>query len=196
MTAMGLSYTAARAKAEAELWLELGKFIHAFSSIESSLLQSLRQICGLRRSVAEALFANMRAADAIRDIRRVLSASPRLAKIESILAHIAAINDARNKIVHRSMIYDPPHGFIATTQWVKRPGAETEDLLVTPELLKAMAEDLEQAEMILLFQVADWRKKPGPDEQLKRWRKEARALRQKPWQYTPPQPARAKEARR
>jgi len=126
-------------------WLALGKFIGFFSETEDQLRYALRRFSGVSKTSARALFANIRVADGISSINRLLEANGRIrakARLAKPFAQLGLINTTRNNIIHWGARRDSTGAFIVTNRRIALQPAAIIEYEVTPDELEAMTLDL------------------------------------------------------
>lgn len=159
-------------------YFALGRFIHHFAKIEDALLALLWHESGVPDAVARAIFTGFRleaTKDAINRCRSV-AGKKEDATLKRAFAQLTVINASRNLILH----YEPE----TTRDWQEKRsnwrqrlvGNETE-LLVSPEMLEQMIQDLQIIKLAMV--ISKW-----PDRDSEQARKQE-MLANQGWQYKP-----------
>jgi len=164
-------------------WSALGQFIHTLSAAEHKLLLLLRKYAGLRDRSAGIIFSGTRGEQAREWIRALLDASKRTAikaRLEGPLGQFAAINTARNNIVHWGAKYDRTNKYLLVSNKKLSPApGKRREFPISVVDLETMIADLR---LIIFFfdQELDGME---PDSNLA-------LLMRRTWLYKPPQPSR------
>jgi len=159
----------------------LGRFMRTFAYVEESIYLYLVHRTGMHRSMANAVLSGARVESAIGYIRRIHAAetsddTPVPPELEELLQRLAALNTARNDIVHYGAFEDGIGRVVSNVAKAHVP-TRVKEWHATVDILNAMTEDAEKLNVSLLCLFTQGRKLKSlqRDEALKR-----------AWQYTPP----------
>ncbi len=163
--------------------LALGKFVQKFSEVEGFIQLMVRTLAGINNEVGIAVFSGVRP-DAARDIiGRILTARkmPESSYLKRGFDRFGVITRARNDILHYGAKYDMLEAeWNVSNEGYALPGKERK-LLVGPEILDSMREDL----LIVLacFQYYIFDLGNMENEHLEMFK----TLADRKWHYNPPQ---------
>lgn len=168
---------------EEDYWLALGEFIDTFSHAEQMMHSFLKHRAKVSREVGNSIFAGTRIDAAISFIKRIHTAETGEEKIpadlEEIFNQLAAINSARNDIVHFGAI-NIGEDYLLLTNIMKAHSDKALRLYpIKAETLRAMTVDTDKIIMALYAQTLD---------REERAKIEASSDLKTPWQYKAPQP--------
>jgi hypothetical protein len=171
-------------------WLALGRFVDAFSRVESLAMAVFWRLTGLDIPTARALFSGVRLDAAKDNIRRLLEVqqAPKMLRdeVSAVFAQLTAINAARNDLLHYGPQDDGQGGMLATNRLVAHDQERAREGVISAEVLDTMSEDLAKIELHLLAHL--W---SGlvPSEDLETIQSEAR---RRAWRYKPAAPSRVR----
>jgi hypothetical protein len=160
--------------------LALGTFVDRFAVAENNLKEMLGVTAVLSEEMRLALLSGVKTDLAISNIRRVYRAHGHEppAHIESILAQLKQINDARNLMLHQGHTRAPKLGeYIAISTNLGATLGEPKTVRVSAETLSDMTSDLDHIITVTRVEIEGARAEPNR-------RKDARAL-PVPWRYKP-----------
>lgn len=90
--------------ADAAYWEALGRFVETLATVEMLMFALLAFYSKVSEKAARALFSGTRTDASIKLVRRLIAVhdpgAVRRKELEIIFAHLTAINDARNDIIH------------------------------------------------------------------------------------------------
>ena len=154
----------------------LGRFMHEFSGVEQMLYMWLCAQLKLTTKEAAAIFAGVRAMDAITNIKRLHEARDKNLPTElaDLFEHVGTLNTARNEIIHYGAEGSGLEERRVSTELRSHTTKKAKNWPVSAETLKAMFLDAEKVNVSLIYWIV-------PGERLKEHPALARA-----WQYKYP----------
>ena len=136
-------------KNEDKFLLALGRFIQAFARVEQMMNYVALHYSQMPLGTARAIFLPLRADASIQIVRRIVAArrpdSPFTTELLTVLAHVDAIRDVRNALVHYRINSGP---LITNRPWARNRKAVWSQK-VTVKNLGQMTDDLEECGMRL-----------------------------------------------
>lgn len=171
-------------------WLALGRFIHEFASVETSVQTLLWIVTDTSPQVAKAIFSGTRSDTACSYIRRTLQAQgqrelPPL--LERAFSHLKTITTVRNDIVHYGAQFNDSTTFV-TNAMLALPGGER-TTQVPAKTLEDLWSDLRTIQACMTAYVFTEKRPHLGHKTAQQWLSAAQA----PWRYKPDTP---QEARR
>jgi len=167
-------------------FLELGRFVHQFSSLENLMQIYLTLQTAVGMDVARACFSGVKMDLAKSYIKRTREAQGFSEDdlLDRVFAQITVLTNARNDILHHGTNFeslDSPAGSVTNKNFAM-PGREYE-FPVSPQILRDLAADVNAVKNGIAFLMTRDTKMKGPPPEF--WEPFERAARA-PWRYTPP----------
>ena len=140
-------------------YMALGRFVHKFSEVESSLKSFLARLLGIDAHTANAVFSGMRTKPAMDAIRRVYERNNQTpdALYASITEQLGQILSARDWIIHfGARLYEQSEPMVTNARYAHTTKAVRE-FPISHLLLDDMTADLEVIEsQITLAEIRMW----------------------------------------
>lgn len=169
-------------EASDEFLLELGRFVHGYSIVETMVHQLLVRISGVSDSVARAVFAGARVDQSTSWIRRIhieqgRELHPALARA---FVQLPLINSIRNDILHNGTMFEQAGGAKGTvSDMLRKPTKQITFKSVSADTLRNLQADCETVRACISYAMMDG---PGLSEFIYEMHQTASAT---PWRYKP-----------
>jgi len=123
----------------------LGQFIEAYATCEMYLYFLLQKIAGVSPEIGAAIFSGVRTEQAISFIRRIWlvqePAKDVRKELDEAMKQLAAINDARNVMVHHASNVYFGYGRVVNNKTRANTKDNVKEYRVSPEILEGMLQD-------------------------------------------------------